>query len=51
MPSREWNTQNLPRYWTPLRITVLIVAVAAIIAAAVRLWFFEFEAPASALIG
>jgi hypothetical protein len=27
------------RYWTPLRITVLVVAVVCLVAAAWRLWF------------
>jgi len=31
---------RLPRYWTPLRVVVAIAAVAALVAAMVRLWFF-----------
>ena len=40
MPSSEWNKENLPRYWSSLRVIVLIVALAALIAAVVRLWFY-----------
>jgi hypothetical protein len=41
MPLSDSSTQVLPRYWTRLRIIVLVAAVVALVAAVVRLWFYE----------
>ena len=42
MTPRAWNTKDgLPRYWTRLRVFVLIAAVAALVAAVVHLGFYE----------